>query len=689
MRVFSLRNKLLFFSVILALIPLGIAGRTLITITQDELKSSVNEELSMVADNVAQEIDRLYWDTWRAPLLMIRNAVDNENLGAAEKGALFLDGIKNVPDIVSLQLTAEGVPTPLLLVTQKRFIKKLREGGVDPRSVVRVTSESISALFDPERVSIGDLTYILATDTWLLTMVVSLEGKILERPATLSARINLDRLRDRIALHHFSKTGTITLVDRRALKIFDPERPNLSEVGIIKAALQLLSSGSRAIGVKPYTRPTGEKMLGAFSFPRYLDWAVIVEENEGDAYLAITKMVRSLIMWVLIGFCVAALGSIVFAQRISRPIVKVGKVAEIVGKGDFTVRVGEIKTRDEISDLGKRMDEMVEGLYERFELQKFVSKQTIHAIKGADEGGVKLGGQRKKATVFFSDIRGFTAFSERVEPEIVIDMLNTYLRVQAGIVREFKGDIDKYVGDELVAVFQDEDMVQNAVRAAVEIKTQTAALNEAYPEWDIGIGIGVNTGELVMGAMGSEERMDFTILGDTVNLGARLCSHAARGQILLSEAAYREIEDIAWIQTDKLEPIRVKGKSQPIQVYEVVGVQPKPEERRYPRVEVRWPCTLQTVAKSIGAELRDISVGGALIYCQDQIRLDETFQLVIKAPNGKSLAIAIEAVWSDFDDGDKPDRFGSRFTESSEEERRFLLEVIPQLRETTISPHEK
>ena len=678
---FSLRNKLLFFSVILALIPLGIAGRTLITITQDELKSSVNEELSVVADNLAQEIDEMYRDIWRAPLLLIRNAVDNENLGAAEKAALFLNGIKDVPDIISLQLSAEGVPTPLLLVTQEKSIEKLRQAGLDPKRVLRVSSKTISALLDPERVSIGDLTYIPETDTWLLTMVVALERKIFKRSATLSARINLDRLKDRILLHHFTKTGTITLVDMTGEKLFDPDRPNLRELQIVQAALRLLSSGSRAIGVEPYTRPTGEKMLGAFSFPRYFDWAVIVEENEADAYLAITKMVHSLIMWVLIGFCVAALGAIVFAQRISRPIVKIGKVAQLVGRGDFAVRVAEIKTRDEISDLGKRMNEMIEGLHERFQLQKFVSEQTMHAIKGADGEGVKLGGQRRKATVFFSDIRGFTAFSEKVEPEVVIEMLNTYLRVQAGIVREFHGDIDKYVGDELVALFQGEDMVQNAVLAAVEIHTQTAALNEAHPEWDIGIGIGINTGEMVMGAMGSEDRMDFTILGDTVNLGARLCSQAARGQTLLSEAARREIEGIAWIQTKKLEPIRVKGKSQPILIYEIVGAQPKAKERRYDRAEVRWPCTLRAEDKSVEAELRDISAGGALVHCEDSLELSETLQMVIKPPDGKSLALTIEVVWSDFTEDDTPRRFGARFIEISEEDRRYLLDVISQLRD--------
>ncbi len=166
-----------------------------------------------------------------------------------------------------------------------------------------------------------------------------------------------------------------------------------------------------------------------------------------------------------------------------------------------------------------------------------MSGETISAVKGA-EGGVKLGGERKLVTVFFSDIRGFTAFSETREPEVVVDMLNTFLGEQAQIVRQYQGDIDKFVGDELVAVFQGDGMVERATRCAVDIQRRMAQLSREHPEWGIAIGIGINSGEVVMGAMGSESRMDYTILGDTVNLGARLCSNAGRGEILLSERAY-------------------------------------------------------------------------------------------------------------------------------------------------------
>ena len=180
---------------------------------------------------------------------------------------------------------------------------------------------------------------------------------------------------------------------------------------------------------------------------------------------------------------------------------------------------------------------------------------------------MKLGGERKAATVFFSDVRGFTSFSEKVEPERVVAMLNTILSKQAEIVKKHDGDVDKYVGDELVAVFLGERMVVNGVRCAIEIQQMMSDIRELIGD-DIAVGIGINTGEMVMGAMGSEERMDFTVIGDAVNLGARLCSAAAPGQILLSEYAANFIMNDDSISLKKLGPIKVKGKEAAIEIYE-------------------------------------------------------------------------------------------------------------------------
>ncbi|MBI3006230.1 MAG: adenylate/guanylate cyclase domain-containing protein [Ignavibacteriales bacterium] len=251
-----------------------------------------------------------------------------------------------------------------------------------------------------------------------------------------------------------------------------------------------------------------------------------------------------------------------------RPVQAIEGVAQSIGRGDLSVQA-DVRSQDEIGNLARRMNEMVLGLRERFHLQKFVSKQTVEAVRRADLSGVKLGGERKLATVFFSDIRGFTAYSEKVQPERVIAMLNHCLSRQSAVVRKYGGDIDKYVGDELVAVFEGKTMVENAVRAAVEIQKDIENNASAEDKDVINIGIGINTGDMVMGAMGSDERMDYTVIGDNVNLGARLCGAAKASQILISESSAGFIKADSEFKLLELEPMTVKGKEAPLKVYEV------------------------------------------------------------------------------------------------------------------------
>ena len=567
----NLRKKLLFFSVVLALIPIGIAGNKLITITQDELKSSANEAISSTVQGLADLVDSWYIDTWKAPLLLMRNAIDNKSLSGGAKQSLLTEGLKNITDIVSLQFTVMGPYEPALM-NQEGFAETLKEAGLDPIKILKLSQDKINELLSGEDIFVGDLTYIEDTDSWLVTIVLPLQNKIQGHQATLSARINLSRFIELVDNHPFAKTGDITFIDVEGKKIFDSARPDLKDWDVVSDAIQLLEKGSRAISVQPYARPSGERMLGAYAFPGSFKWGIIVEKNEAEAYLAIRKMEEQLYIWVIIGSVIAMIGAFVFSQRISKPIVHIGKVAHEVGTGDFNIRVNPRKAHDEITDLGSRMNEMIEGLRERFQLTKFVSGETMQAIKRSDHEGVKLGGERKEATVFFSDIRGFTAFSEKVEPEVVIEMLNTYLHAQAKIVKEHDGDIDKFVGDELVAVFQGEDMVLNAAKAAVEIQKTIAELNTKNPGWDIAVGIGINTGPMIMGAMGSEDRMDYTILGDNVNLGARLCSAAGRHINILSEASFKFIEANPKVVFEKLEPIKVKGKVEPINIFSVSDI---------------------------------------------------------------------------------------------------------------------
>lgn len=289
--------------------------------------------------------------------------------------------------------------------------------------------------------------------------------------------------------------------------------------------------------------------------------AVNATIKENQIYSLIAGTLTIILVWLVLRIFMKAV--------VVKPIGLLGNVVREVGNGNFSVS-SIVRSKDEIGELGTRINEMIIGLRERFHLQKFVSRQTVDYVQRASEMGVKLGGERKVATVFFSDVRGFTAFSEKVEPEKVVAMLNSILSRQASIVKKYGGDIDKYVGDELVAVFQGDQMVQRAVQCSIEIQQMMATIPELTGD-DIAIGIGINTGEMVMGAMGSEERMDFTVIGDAVNLGARLCSAAGRGQVIVSEYSAAYLAGDPVILLKKLEPIKVKGKEAFIQIFEAAA----------------------------------------------------------------------------------------------------------------------
>ena len=255
--------------------------------------------------------------------------------------------------------------------------------------------------------------------------------------------------------------------------------------------------------------------------------------------------------------------SIYFAGTITNPILKIVKVMDKVGQGDLEQKV-EISLLDEIGKLANAFNDMIQHLREKLMMSKYVSKSTIQMISKKDDTKLELGGERKKVTLLFSDIRGFTSYSETKTPEQVIAMLNEYLRVQAEIIGKNKGSIDKFVGDEIVVVYEGKNMVSNAIKTAIEIQKKIKSLNKKS-KTNMAVGIGINTGEVVMGNMGSADRMDYTVIGDNVNTAARLCAHAEPNQILVSE----KTKKLAKARFQKPIEITVKGKKEALKVYPV------------------------------------------------------------------------------------------------------------------------
>ena len=188
-----------------------------------------------------------------------------------------------------------------------------------------------------------------------------------------------------------------------------------------------------------------------------------------------------------------------------------------------------------------------------------------------------LKGERAHLTVLFSDMRGFTSMSERVDVDLLVEMINGHLGAMTEVVLANEGTLDKFVADEVMAIFgapvSRRDHSIRAIRTALDMLAAQRAL---IKEWGMRgyelppIGIGINTGEMIVGNIGCDQQMDYTVMGDAVNLASRLCEEALGDQILITDSTYELVSDL--VRARKLPEIRVKGKENPVQTYEVTGL---------------------------------------------------------------------------------------------------------------------
>ncbi len=218
---------------------------------------------------------------------------------------------------------------------------------------------------------------------------------------------------------------------------------------------------------------------------------------------------------------------------------------------------------EDISDVSK-----VKNTFKRY-----VSKQVVDELLD-NEAKLNLGGEERQVTILFTDIRGFTAMSEKMEPKTVVSTLNEYFSEMIDIVFKYNGTLDKIIGDELMIVYgaplASEDDTIRAVKTAIEMQQCITEMNKKRrkrKEAEILIGAGINRGNVVSGNIGSREMMDYTVIGDTVNLGSRLCSAAKPGEILVSSSVWEGSKN--QFTYNKLDPINVKGKKEKVDVFQV------------------------------------------------------------------------------------------------------------------------
>lgn len=205
-------------------------------------------------------------------------------------------------------------------------------------------------------------------------------------------------------------------------------------------------------------------------------------------------------------------------------------------------------------------------------LQRMVSPAVLDQL---DPNTLQVGGKQVFITVLFADVRGFTSYSEKHSPEELVAVLNQYLAAAADAVLAHEGTVDKFLGDAVMAWYNapilQPDHTLRAVKSALAIREAIAKLHEELPkEAHLDFGVGIHYGEAVLGWIGTEKRLEFTSLGDSVNTTKRIQENSAKNQILISKEAYERVKDE--VEAKPFAPLTVKGKTQPLDVFEVMGL---------------------------------------------------------------------------------------------------------------------
>lgn len=348
---------------------------------------------------------------------------------------------------------------------------------------------------------------------------------------------------------------------------------NLASLPIVK----LMMNNPNPNGQTFFTDEKGERHLGAYQRIGFTDAAVVSTVPEKTAFAAVYKIQRIIFFITIIALGSAIIFIYLFSKTLTRPLGRLMSAANTIQQGDFSVVVPKT-TRDEIGKLSASFTQMAHGLAERESIKdafgKFVNKEVADLVM---KGQLKLGGERKEVAVFFSDIRSFTAISENLEPEEVVEFLNEYMTIMVDCVNKNYGTVDKFIGDSIMAIWgaplSHGNDTENAVNSALMMRAALIKFNKGRGSEKkpiIKIGCGINTGPVLAGQIGSQEKMEYTVIGDTVNLASRIetLNKPFGTDILISSDSYKLIKGIFLVEPMK--KVRVMGKTDSQQIYAVL-----------------------------------------------------------------------------------------------------------------------
>ncbi len=581
------------------LLILSLAGMTLWTTSQytNDVRRTVKFNTLDRADLISQKVESDLQSLINAGRL-IATSVDGGLMYRTSKASITDDLIKLEPDLISLWVLTQD-QSGLHLVNRLDNKAKIVRADLtmpDPLQVLAHAPESFKQAFAGASV-LDNLSP--AFNYPVLALSFPYQHKTATQAASIVVLLfSMDSL---VRSLQSKELYVNTLIDATGKLLVSVDQklvvqsPNLTSNPLVRQAV----TSSVDQEQMRYFNAGGKAAIG--SFRKFFGGRLIVLSSAPEAKaLAQVKQIQSanfgltaLVLWVAVMFL------FFYSRTLTTPIRRLVDGTVKIQSGTYDIQFRKAPN-DEIGRLSLAFTDMSHGLAERERIKtafgKFVNKEIAEKVMRDD---VRLGGELIKAAIFFSDIRSFTAISEKLTPHGVVEFLNGYMTAMVECVNRTHGVVDKYIGDAIMAVwgvpYSRGNDTENAITGALQMRTALREFNKGRgtPEKPfIRIGMSVNTGEVVAGQIGSPERMEYTVIGDPVNLASRIeaLNKPFHTDILISEFAYQEVPDL--FRVVPMKKIMVKGKADAQQVYAVLGRLDDPQ----------CPSDLATLRQQLGLE---------------------------------------------------------------------------------------
>jgi len=450
-----------------------------------------------------------------------------------------------------------GVLASIIVQNQNQVLRQQIDdlGNTIAAQIARSVAEPIMA---DDQLALGVLTTSLTADVNVLgTAIVSKDGKVLARAG-------------------------LTPFD-------DSTRPDSKQTVELPQTLQGLEWEERGRRLVAYIRPV--------TFKNVLAGHVVVTLSRAALKRSMENATRNIVLASLLVLVFGGFLTYLLSRRLSRPIRELVVASRAMDEGSYDLHASPERD-DEIGGVMDVMKRMAAGARRKQEvestLKRYLSPRVAHAIL-EQRGSQDLGGRRVEATVLFADIVGFTRMAEDMMPEEVGMLLNQYFSHIARACEWNHGLVDKYIGDCAMLVFgtpePDQDHCFHGIRCALTVKHLVALENarrEKAGQVPVLFRFGLNSGNMLAGNMGANERMEYTVVGDSVNLASRLLTAGEAGQIVITEAIYNRPEIRERVIARQQQSIRLRGIQQPVATYVVEELIPRENEQLVRQVETLW-----------------------------------------------------------------------------------------------------